>query len=191
MSKLLIISAPSGTGKSTVINHLLKKPELNLHFSVSATSRKPRGKEKNGEAYYFLSPEEFRTKIANNEFVEYEEVYADTYYGTLLSEVERLLAEEKNLIFDVDFAGALNIKRHYGDRALAIFLLPPSVEELERRLKGRGTDSDAVIKQRIAKAELEISHAKSFDLQIVNEELERCIEETETAIRAFLHSTKQ
>ena len=136
--KLIIFSAPSGSGKSTIINYLLQQ-NLNLAFSISATSRAPRGNERNGVEYYFMSPEEFKTKISNNEFLEYEEVYADKFYGTLKCEVERLVAEGKNVVFDVDVVGGINIKKFYGDRALSIFIQPPSVEVLRQRLTDRGT----------------------------------------------------
>lgn len=186
MTKLIIISAPSGTGKSTVIEQLLTDGDLNLHFSISATSRAPRGEEQNGREYYFLSPEEFRQRIEANEFVEYEEVYRDKYYGTLKSEVERILKEEKNVIFDVDVVGAQNIKKYYGDRALAIFILPPSIEELCSRLQKRGTDSVETIKQRVDKAEKEIGHAHLFDLRFVNDDLATCVEQIRKAIAQFL-----
>ena len=181
MTKLIIISAPSGTGKSTVIERLLTDRELNLHFSISATSRAPRGRE-----YYFLSPEEFRRRIEANEFVEYEEVYRDKYYGTLKSEVERILKEEKNVIFDVDVVGAQSIKKYYGDRALAIFILPPSIEELRSRLQKRGTDSMETIKQRVDKAEKEIGYAHLFDLRFVNDDLVTCVEQIRKAIAQFI-----
>ena len=141
--KLIIFSAPSGSGKSTIINYLLQQ-NLNLAFSISATSRAPRGNERNGVEYYFMSPEEFKTKISNNEFLEYEEVYADKFYGTLKCEVERLVAEGKNVVFDVDVVGGINIKKFYGDRALSIFIQPPSVEVLRQRLTDRGTDAPDV-----------------------------------------------
>lgn len=186
MTKLIIISAPSGTGKSTVIERLLTDRELNLHFSISATSRAPRGEEQNGREYYFLSPEEFRRRIEANEFVEYEEVYRDKYYGTLKSEVERILKEEKNVIFDVDVVGAQSIKKYYGDRVLAIFILPPSIEELRSRLQKRGTDSMETIKQRVDKAEKEIGYAHLFDLRFVNDDLVTCVEQIRKAIAQFI-----
>lgn len=161
--KLIIFSAPSGSGKSTIINYLLKQG-LNLQFSISATSRPPRGTEQDGVEYFFLSPEEFKKRIANDEFVEYEEVYPDRFYGTLKSQVEKQLAEGQNIIFDVDVVGGCNIKRFYGDRALSVFIQPPSIEELRKRLEGRGTDSPETINNRIAKAEFELSYAPKFDL---------------------------
>ena len=150
--KLIIFSAPSGSGKSTIINYLLKQ-NLNLAFSISATSRPPRGEEKHGVEYFFLSPDEFRQRISNNEFLEYEEVYKDRYYGTLKAQVEKQLEAGQNVVFDVDVVGGCNIKKFYGDRALSLFIQPPCVEELRRRLIGRGTDAPEVIEHRVAKAE--------------------------------------
>ena len=146
--KLIIFSAPSGSGKSTIINYLLQQ-SLRLRFSISATSRAPRGTEKNGVEYYFLTPEEFKARIAKGDFLEYEEVYTDKFYGTLKSEVERIIQEGDNVIFDVDVVGGCNIKRFYGDRALSVFIQPPSIEELRKRLIGRGTDTPEVIESRI------------------------------------------
>lgn len=183
--KLVIFSAPSGSGKSTIINYLLKQ-DLNLSFSISATSRAPRGVEKNGVEYYFLSPDEFRRRIAAGDFLEYEEVYTDRFYGTLKSEVERILSEGKNVIFDVDVVGGCNIKQFYGERALSVFIQPPSVEELRRRLVGRGTDSPEVIESRIAKAEYELSFARKFDAVVVNDDLEKAQKETLNILRKFL-----
>jgi guanylate kinase len=172
MARLIIISAPSGAGKSTLVRYLLTQ-ELNIRFSISATSRKPRGEEKNGVEYYFLSPEEFRERINNNEFLEYEEVYPNRYYGTLKSEVDRILEEGSNVIFDVDCIGGLNIKKIYGEQALSIFIMPPSVEVLRERLEKRGTDTSKVIEGRLAKAEYEISFAPQFDVTICNDDYER------------------
>jgi len=183
--KLIIFSAPSGSGKSTIINYLLKQG-LNLQFSISATSRPPRGTEQDGVEYFFLSPEEFKKRIANDEFVEYEEVYPDRFYGTLKSQVEKQLAEGQNIIFDVDVVGGCNIKRFYGDRALSVFIQPPSIEELRKRLEGRGTDSPETINSRIAKAEFELSYAPKFDLIVVNDELEKAEAQALEAIRKFL-----
>ena len=185
--KLIIFSAPSGSGKSTIINYLLKQG-LNLRFSISATSRPPRGTEQNGVEYFFLSPEEFKEGIANNEFVEYEEVYPGRFYGTLKSQVEKQLAEGQNIIFDVDVVGGCNIKRFYGDRALSVFIQPPSIEELRKRLEGRGTDSPETINSRIAKAEFELSYAPKFDIVVVNDQLEKAEAQTLEAIRNFLNS---
>lgn len=183
--KLVIFSAPSGSGKSTIINFLLKQG-LDLHFSISATSREPRGSEKHGVEYYFLSPEEFKSKIAANEFLEYEEVYTDKYYGTLKSEVERLLTNGNNVVFDVDVVGGCNIKQYYGDRALSLFIQPPGIEVLRSRLEGRGTDSPEVIESRLAKATYEMTFAPKFDKVIVNDEIETAKVETLQVIRAFL-----
>ena len=183
--KLVIFSAPSGSGKSTIIQSLLNR-DLNLSFSISATSRAPRGTEKNGVEYYFISPEEFRQCIANGEFLEYEEVYAGKFYGTLKSEVERILDSGRNVIFDVDVVGGLNIKKYYGDQALALFIQPPSIEELEKRLKHRATDAPEVIASRVAKAEYELSFAPRFDHIIVNDILEKAQEEAYQTIRQFL-----
>ena len=185
--KLIIFSAPSGSGKSTIINYLLKQG-LNLQFSISATSRPPRGTEQDGVEYFFLSPEEFKKRIANDEFVEYEEVYPDRFYGTLKSQVEKQLAEGQNIIFDVDVVGGCNIKRFYGDRALSVFIQPPSIEDLRKRLEGRGTDSPETINSRIAKAEFELSYAPKFDLIVVNDELEKAEAQALEAIRKFLNN---
>ena len=183
-NKIIIFSAPSGSGKSTIINYLLSQ-NLNIAFSVSATSRAPRGKEKDGVEYYFLSPEAFRAKIANDEFLEYEEVYADRYYGTLKSEVERILNNGQHVVFDVDVVGGVNIKKFYGDRALAVFIQPPSIEELRKRLHFRKTDSHEVIESRIAKAEFELSFASQFDVVIVNDELHHAQTETLKVLKGF------
>lgn len=183
--KLIIFSAPSGSGKSTIINYLLTQG-LNLAFSISATSRPPRGTEKNGVEYFFLSPEEFRQRIANNEFLEYEEVYQDRYYGTLKAQVEKQLATGQNVIFDVDVVGGCNIKKFYGDRALSLFIQPPCIEDLRKRLVGRGTDSPEVIESRLAKAEYELSFAPKFDRIVVNDDLEKAKAETLQIIKEFL-----
>ena len=183
--KLIIFSAPSGSGKSTIINHLLPQG-LNLAFSISATSRPPRGEEKHGVEYFFLSPDEFRQRIANDEFLEYEEVYTDRYYGTLKAQVESQLTAGQNVVFDVDVVGGCNIKKFYGDRALSLFIQPPSVEELRKRLTGRGTDAPEVIESRIAKAEYELSFAPKFDQVIVNDDLETAQAEALKVIREFI-----
>ena len=183
--KLIIFSAPSGSGKSTIINYLLTQG-LNLAFSISATSRPPRGTEQHGVEYYFLSPEEFKQRIANNEFLEFEEVYADRFYGTLKAPIEKQLKEGYNVVFDVDVVGGCNIKKYYGERALSIFIQPPSVEELRKRLVGRGTDTPEVIESRIAKAEFELGFANKFDIVIVNDDLEKAKEDTLTTLKKFL-----
>lgn len=183
--KLIIFSAPSGSGKSTIINHLLKQ-NLNLHFSISATSRAPRGTEQDGVEYYFLSPDEFRNRIAAGDFLEYEEVYTDKYYGTLKSEVERILSEGNNVIFDVDVVGGCNIKKHYGNRALSVFIQPPSIDDLRKRLEGRGTDTPEVIESRVAKAEYELGFASQFDIVVVNDKLEKAQVEALKVIKEFI-----
>lgn len=185
--KLLIFSAPSGSGKSTIINWLMQEhPELNMHFSISCTSRPPRGQEQNGVEYFFLTPEEFREKIQRDEFVEYEEVYTDRYYGTLKSQVEKQLEAGENVVFDVDVHGAVNIKKAYGEQALSLFIQPPSVEELRRRLTGRGTEKEEEIEKRIARAEYELSFADRFDTVIINDELDVAKRETLSVINHFI-----
>ena len=184
---MIIISAPSGTGKSTIIGWLMKEhPELNLAFSISCTSRPPRGTEQNGVEYFFLTPEEFRQRIENDEFLEYEEVYEGRFYGTLKAQVERQLEAGQNVVFDVDVKGGVNIKKYYGDEALSLFIQPPSVEELRRRLEGRGTDTLEAIEQRLAKAEYELTFAPQFDRVIVNDDLEMAEQETLAVVADFL-----
>ena len=183
--KLIIFSAPSGSGKSTLVNYLLQQG-LDLAFSVSCTSRAPRGEEQHGREYYFLSPEEFRQRIANDEFLEYEEVYTDKFYGTLKSEVERLSEAGHTVVFDVDVKGGVNIKRYYGDRAMSLFIQPPSIEELSRRLHGRATDSEEVIQQRLDKAAYELTFAPQFDRVIINDDLETAKAETLRVVNGFL-----
>ena len=187
MGKLIIISAPSGTGKSTLITRLLAEhPELRLRFSVSATSRPPRGEEQHGVEYYFFSPEEFEAGIKRGDFLEYEEVYPGRYYGTLRSEVDRRIASGDRVIFDVDCVGGLNIKKGYGHEALSIFIEPPSIDELRRRLIGRSTDSPEVIEERVAKAAEELTYASRFDHVLTNDNLERCYHEFYQLISTFL-----
>jgi guanylate kinase len=185
--KLIIFSAPSGTGKSTIISWLMKEhKELNLAFSISCTSRPPRGTEQNGVEYFFLTPEEFRTRIEDDEFLEYEEVYTDRFYGTLKSQVEKQLEAGQNVVFDVDVKGGVNIKNFYGDEALSIFIQPPSVNELRRRLENRATDAPDVIDQRIARAEFELTFADKFDKVVINDILEYAEADALSAIQQFL-----
>ncbi|MDE6648143.1 MAG: guanylate kinase [Prevotella sp.] len=185
--KMLIVSAPSGSGKSTIVQWLMKEhPELRLYFSISCTSRAPRGTEQNGVEYFFLSPEEFREKIANGEFLEYEEVYENRFYGTLKQQVERQREEGQNVVFDVDVKGGVNIKQYYGDDALSLFIQPPSVEELRNRLVGRATDTPEAIEQRLGKAEYELTFASRFDHVIVNDDLEVAKQETLKVVKDFL-----
>ena len=185
--KLIIFSAPSGSGKSTLVNYLMEQhPELQLSFSISCTSRAPRGKEQNGVEYFFLSPEEFKKKIANDEFLEYEEVYEDRFYGTLKSQVEAQSQAGQNVVFDVDVKGGVNIKKHYGSRALSVFIQPPSVEELRNRLVGRATDAPEVIEQRLNRAEYELSFADKFDRIVINDDLEKAKVDVYNVIKQFL-----
>ncbi|WP_421920301.1 guanylate kinase [Marinifilum sp.] len=183
--KLFIFSAPSGSGKTTIVRHLLKQ-DFNLEFSVSATSRASRGSEINGKDYYFLSIEEFKQKIANEEFLEWEEVYDDCYYGTLKSEIDRIRNRGNNVVFDVDVVGGVNIKKYYKDDALAVFIQPPSIEELEKRLRGRKTDSEEVIAERIKKFKFELSFADQFDKVIINDNLESALKEAENTLSEFI-----
>ena len=183
--KLVIFSAPSGAGKSTLVNYLLPQFPA-LSFSISATSRSPRGQEKHGKDYYFLSSEEFKAHAAGDELLEWEEVYSGTYYGTLRSEVERIWAEGKVVVFDIDVVGALNLKKQFGDRALALFVQAPSVEVLEQRLRGRGTDSEKKIQQRVAKATIEMARAPEFDKVVVNDNLDTAKAEALAILKDFL-----
>lgn len=183
--KIIILSAPSGTGKSTIIKELMKAEDLGLGFSISATSRSPRPGETDGREYYFITPDEFARRVDAGEFVEWEEVYAGTRYGTLRSEVERVTGSGLNLIMDIDVKGALNIKRQFGDEAISIFILPPSICELESRLRGRATESDDSLARRIQKAEYELGFADSFDRRVVNDDLDTAVAETTEIIRDF------
>lgn len=185
MGKVIIFSAPSGSGKSTIVNYLLSL-NLGLEFSISATSRAPRGSEKDGVEYYFLSTEEFERRIAADEFVEHEEVYKGCYYGTLRSEVERIWGQGHTIVFDVDVKGGLNLKKIFGSQALTVFIQPPSIDELRRRLVGRGTDSPEKIEQRIAKAGEELTYATQFDTVVVNDDLSTAQAEAEEKVRAFI-----
>ncbi|MCD8304628.1 MAG: guanylate kinase [Prevotellaceae bacterium] len=185
--KCVIFSAPSGSGKTTIIQYLMRQhPELRLSFSVSATSRPPRGEERDGVDYHFLTPAQFREKIDQGQLLEYQEVYPGRFYGTLLGAAEGQLEAGRNVVFDVDVKGALNIKRHYGPRALSLFIQPPSVEELERRLTLRGTDTEDQIRQRIAKAAYELSFAPRFDSVIVNDQLPQAEAEALRLLTQFL-----
>lgn len=187
MAKCLIVSAPSGSGKSTIVQWLMNEhPEYKLAFSISATSRKPRGTEQHGVEYYFLSVEEFKQRIANGDFLEYEEVYEGGFYGTLKASIEEMLEKGYNVVFDVDVKGGVNIKKYYGDKAMSLFIQPPSVEELRRRLIGRGTDSMEKIEERLAKAEYEMSFAPQFDHIVVNDDLETAKTETLQLVKDFL-----
>lgn len=184
--KLIIFSAPSGSGKSTIINWLMQHKELNMAFSISCTSRAPRGSEQNGVEYFFLSPEEFRQRIADGEFLEYEEVYKDRFYGTLKSQVEAQLAKGENVVFDVDVKGGCNIKNFYGNKALSLFIQPPSIDELRRRLVGRATDAPEVIEDRIARASYELTFAPKFDCVVVNDDLETAKSEAYRLVSDFI-----
>jgi guanylate kinase len=186
IGKLLIFSAPSGSGKTTIVRNLLSK-FTNLEFSVSACSRGMRNGEVNGIDYYFLSPEEFISKINNNEFVEWEEVYPGSYYGTLKTELERIWAKGNHVVFDVDVVGGLNLKKIYGDSALAIFVMPPSIESLKLRLELRGTETQESLAKRVGKAMDEMTYSKDFDKIIVNDKLENAIIEAELAIKNFVN----
>lgn len=188
LGRLLIFSAPSGSGKSTIINWLMTEhPELNLAFSISCTSRAPRGTERHGVEYFFLTPDEFRRRIAQNEFLEYEEVYADRFYGTLKSQVDRQLEAGQNVVFDVDVKGGCNIKKFYGDHALSLFIQPPSIDELRNRLNKRATDAPEVIEDRIARATYELTFASKFDRIIINDNLEQAEQDVYLAVKSFLN----
>jgi guanylate kinase len=184
--KLLVFSAPSGSGKTTIVKHLLAQPDLNLEFSISCTTRAPRGKEMNGKDYYFISLEEFKNHIKAEDFIEWEEVYRDNFYGTLKAEIDRIWAEGKNVIFDIDVAGGLRIKSKFKQETLAVFVKPPSVDELKRRLKERSTESDEKINMRIAKAHVELATAPQFDIIIKNYELEIALKEAYELVKDFV-----
>lgn len=184
--KLIVFSAPSGSGKTTIVKYLLEQKELHLDFSISATSREKRGDEVDGKDYYFLSAEEFQKKIAAEEFVEFEEVYKDNYYGTLKSELERIWALGKHVIFDIDVIGGLNIKKQFPKKTLAVFVSPPSVEELERRLRFRQTETDEKIQMRLAKAEREIAESNKFDVILKNYDLEIAKNDAYTLVHDYL-----
>ena len=184
--KLIVFSAPSGSGKTTIVRHLLSKEDLNLEFSISAATREARGEEVNGKDYYFMSLEEFKTHIKNEDFVEWEEVYRDNFYGTLKSEVERIWAKGKNVIFDIDVSGGLRIKHKFPEETLAVFVKPPSVDELKRRLKERSTESEEKINMRIAKASVELATAPQFDVIIKNYDLDIALEEAYQLVKNFV-----
>lgn len=184
--KLIVISAPSGCGKSTIIKQIIDDERLKLGFSISATSRKPREGEEHGVHYYFISDEEFLQLIKEDKFVEWEEVYAGTHYGTLVSEVDRVTGEGRNLILDIDVKGGINVKERFGNEVLSLFIMPPSVEELGKRLRGRATDSEETILKRLAKAEFEIGFAPQYDTVIVNDDLDTAVEEVRSAILSFV-----
>lgn len=187
--KLIIVSAPSGSGKSTIVKWLMEEhPELRLYFSVSCTSRPPRGTEQNGVEYFFLTPEEFRRRIEQDEFLEYEEVYENRFYGTLKAQVERQREQAQNVVFDVDVKGGINIKRHYGHEALSLFIQPPSIDELRRRLESRATDTPEAIEERLAKAAYEMTFAPQFDRIVVNDNLDVAKAEMLQIVSDFLSS---
>lgn len=189
--KLIVFSAPSGSGKTTIVQYLLAQEELKLDFSISATSRQPRENEVHGKDYYFLDLKEFKTKIKNDEFLEWEEVYRDNFYGTLKSEVNRIWAEGKNVIFDIDVVGGLDIKEIYPDRTLAVFVKPPSIEELKIRLKKRQTESADKINMRVAKASIEMATAPRFDHIIINEDLNIALEEAYSLVSDYVGAEKR
>lgn len=187
--KLIVFSAPSGSGKTTIVRHLLKQEDLNLEFSISATSRSPRENEVDGEDYYFMGLKEFKSHIKNDDFLEWEEVYRDNFYGTLNSEIERIWAMGKHVVFDIDVVGGLDIKRIYPERTLAVFVEPPSIEELKIRLKKRKTESEDRIAMRVAKASIEMATAPQFDHIIVNEDLDTALEEAYQLVKDFIKSS--
>lgn len=189
--KLIVFSAPSGSGKTTIVRHLLDQPELNLEFSISATSRDKRGTEVDGKDYYFLSAKEFKNKIKNAEFLEWEEVYRDNFYGTLKTEVERIWRLGKHVIFDIDVSGGLRIKRKFPEETLAVFVKPPSIDELKIRLKKRKTESDDKINMRIAKASAELATAPLFDVIIENDDLDKALNEAHELVSNFIHEPNQ
>ncbi len=185
--KCLVVSAPSGSGKSTIIGWLMREhPELELYFSISCTSRPPRGTEQDGVEYFFVTPEEFRKRIEENAFLEYEEVYEDRFYGTMKAQVERQLSKGQNVVFDVDVKGGCSIKEHYGDEALSLFIQPPSIDALRQRLVNRGTDAPEVIEQRIARAAFELTFAERFDRVVINDDLQTAEEEAYGIVKDFL-----
>lgn len=189
--KLIVFSAPSGSGKTTIVKHLLKQKELNLEFSISATSRAKRGDEENGKDYYYLSSKDFKEKIKKDEFLEWEEVYPNNFYGTLKSEVERIWKNGKHVIFDIDVSGGLRIKRKFPDETLAVFVKPPSIDELKIRLKKRKTESADKINMRVAKASAELATAPLFDQVVINDDLNKTLEESYELVDAFINSDQK
>ena len=189
--KLFVFSAPSGSGKTTIVRHLLQQERFDLEFSISATSREARGEEENGKDYYFMSLDNFKSKIKNEEFLEWEEVYRDNFYGTLKTEVERIWAQGKHVIFDIDVAGGLRIKSKFPDKTLAVFVKPPSIDELKIRLKKRKTETEDKINMRIAKASVELATAPQFDVIVKNYDLEVALQETEDLVDTFLGLDKK
>ena len=184
--KLIVFSAPSGSGKTTIVRHLLEQTGLPLAFSISATTRAPRGTEKEGEDYYFLSPEAFRSKIEKGEFLEYEEVYPGLFYGTLASEVKRLWNENKAVLFDIDVMGGISIKNSFPTETLTVFVQPPSISALEERLRSRNTDTEETLQIRLSKAQQELNQAQAFDEIVINDDLSTALSETEKLVRSFL-----
>lgn len=185
--KLIVFSAPSGSGKTTIVHHLLAQKNLNLEFSISATSREKRGAEVHGKDYYFISDDAFKKAINENAFIEYEEVYSNNFYGTLKEEVERIWAMGKHVIFDIDVVGGMQIKKQFPDQTLAVFVQPPSIDEMERRLRNRQTDSEEKILERVAKAEKEMKYATSFDVVLINDDLEAAKREAEALLTSFIN----
>jgi guanylate kinase len=186
--KLIVFSAPSGSGKTTIVHHLLNQHKLNLDFSISATSRSKRGTEQHGKDYYFISPNEFKNHIENNDFIEWEEVYTNNFYGTLKSEVERIWEQGKHVIFDIDVVGGLNIKKKFPNKTLAVFVQPPSILEMERRLRNRKTDTEEKILERVKKAEKELKFAKDFDVILINDNLEDAKQQAYELVKKFVNS---